>query len=113
MKAQPAGSASARAHVKSPESRIAFPPTGLPARPRNELNPLHRDSAQAQRDRSPPVRLFTQSGELLGGGQHSAPGLSRRSPNLEATCSANCPGVVPSARRQIGIPLSWHSFKIA
>jgi hypothetical protein len=64
--AQPAGSASARACVKSPESRIAFPPTGLPARSQDGLNPLHRDSVQAQRVRSPPVRLFTQSGELFG-----------------------------------------------
>jgi len=76
-KARPAGSASARARVKSPESRIAFPPTGLPARPKNELNPLHRDSAQAQRDRSPPVRLFTQSGELLGGCLFRAMGACR------------------------------------
>jgi hypothetical protein len=34
--AQPAGSASARARVKSQESRIALPPTSLPARPEDK-----------------------------------------------------------------------------
>jgi hypothetical protein len=65
--APPAGSASARARVKSPESRIAFPPTTLPARPEDGRLPLHQESAQAPWNESAPPRLFTRPRELLGG----------------------------------------------
>jgi hypothetical protein len=44
-----ARSGSARTCAKTPESRIAFPLTALLARPQDEPNPLHRESAQAQR----------------------------------------------------------------
>ena len=70
----PALSASApvRGCVKTPESRIAFPLEARIARLQCTLAPLPSQSAQASRDRSPPARLFTQSGEVLG-----ALGLSR------------------------------------
>jgi len=61
----PAGSAPARGCVKTPKSRISFPLEARIARPQCTLAPLPGQSAQALRDRSPPARLFTQSGELL------------------------------------------------
>ena len=63
----PAESASARARAKSPESRIAFPLEASIARQQFAQAPHPCQFAQALRDRSPPARLFTQSGELLGG----------------------------------------------
>jgi hypothetical protein len=62
-----AGSAAARGCVKTPNSPIAFPLEARIARLQSTLAPLPCQSAQALRDRSPPARLFTQSGELLGG----------------------------------------------
>jgi len=51
--------------VKTPNSPIAFPLEARIAHLQSTLAPLPCQSAQAQRDRSPPARLFTQSGELL------------------------------------------------
>jgi hypothetical protein len=48
------------------KSRIAFPLEARIARLQCTLAPLPGQSAQALRDRSPPARLFTQSGELFG-----------------------------------------------
>ena len=62
----PAGSAAARGSAKTPKSRIAFPLEARIARLQSTLAPLPCQSAQALRDRSPPARLFTQCGELLG-----------------------------------------------
>jgi hypothetical protein len=76
--AQPAGSASARACVKSPESRIAFPLTDLRARPEDELDPLHRGTAQAEWHESPPSRLFTRPRELSDGPVHNPMGEERK-----------------------------------
>ena len=59
--------AAARACAETPKSQIAFPLTAGVARLQSTLAPLPRQSAQALRDRSPPARLFTQSGEVLGG----------------------------------------------
>jgi hypothetical protein len=56
--ARRAVSASARARVKSPESRIAFPLTDLRARPQDELAPLHRGTAQAERHEVPTAPTF-------------------------------------------------------
>ena len=61
-------SAPARGCVKTPKSPIAFPLQARIARLQCTLAPLPGQSAQALRDRSPPARLFTQSGEVLGGG---------------------------------------------
>jgi hypothetical protein len=61
----PAGSAPARACAKTPKSPIAFPLEARIARLQSTLAPLPCQSAQALRDRSPPARLFTQSGELI------------------------------------------------
>ena len=52
--------------METPKSRIAFPLQARIARLQSTLAPLPCQSAQAPRDRSPPARLFTQSGELLG-----------------------------------------------
>jgi hypothetical protein len=54
----PAGSASARVHVKSPESPVVFPLTDLRARPQGELTPLHRGTAQAERHEVPTAPTF-------------------------------------------------------
>jgi len=59
--------AAARGCVKTPKSPIAFPQEAGTARLQSTLAPLPCQSAQAPRDRSPPARLFTQSGEVLGG----------------------------------------------
>ena len=58
--------AAARGCVKTPNSPIAFPLEARIARLQCTLAPLPSQSAQALSDRSPPARLFTQSGELLG-----------------------------------------------
>jgi hypothetical protein len=63
----PAGSASARGCGKTPNSPIAFPLGTRIARLQSTLAPLPCQSAQALGDGSPPARLFTQSGEPLGG----------------------------------------------
>ena len=62
-----AGSAAARGCVKTPNSPIAVPLEARIARLQSTLAPLRCQSAQALRDRSPPARLFIQSGELLAG----------------------------------------------
>ena len=58
--------AAKRGCLKAPKSRIAFPPEARIARLQSTLGPLPCQSAQALRDRPPPARVFTQSGELLG-----------------------------------------------
>ena len=70
----PAGSAAARACAKTPKSRIAFPLEARIARLQSTLAPLPCQSAQAPRDRSPPARLLTQSGRLLGSARFDTPG---------------------------------------
>ena len=76
----PAGSASARARVKSPESRIAFPLTALLARLQGELDPLHRGTAQAERHEVPTAPTF-----------HTATRVFRR----RATCLIALSQVLP------------------
>ena len=70
--------APARARAKSPESRIAFPLEASIARQQFAQAPHPCQFAQALRDRSPPARLFTQSGDMLGG----KPCLSSAAPSV-------------------------------
>ena len=95
----PAESASARGCAKSPESRFAFPLEARIARLQSTLVPLLYQSAQALRDRSPPARLFTQSGELFGD-PHLLPGMlhlsAHRSRRTIRTPAQGGPGFNPA-----------------
>ena len=61
-----AGSASLRARAKNPESRIAFPLRDLRARPQDELDQLHRGTAQAERHEVPTVLTFHTHTRVAG-----------------------------------------------
>ena len=76
---QRAESASARGCVKTPKSRIAFPLEARIARLQCTLAPLPGQSVQALRARSPPARVFTQSGKVLGGGYRPGGARSKHS----------------------------------
>jgi hypothetical protein len=86
----PAGSAAARGCVKTPISRIAFPLEARIARLQSTLAPLPCQSAQALRDRSPPARLFTQSGELLCGLHRQGVGRCATAPHHQTPPAAHC-----------------------
>ena len=95
--------AAARGCVKTPESRIAFPLEARIARLQSTLAPLPCQSAQALRDWSPPARLFTQSGEVLGIANPTStthvPGLANHiQPSLDAVARSYGSSALPSTK---------------